>query len=90
MDNLPRLARDKKTIPDEAIPDRHTHTWVIHDRSAVVPSAEGNTQRTCTVKKQAKWKDRTANCSIIVQNVHFSLLFSGAILQITPAQSDFQ
>ena len=31
-----------------------------------------------------------ANCIIIAQILHFSLLFSGAILQIAPAQSDFQ
>ena len=31
-----------------------------------------------------------ANCIIIVQILHFSLLFSATILQITPAQSDFQ
>ena len=34
--------------------------------------------------------DITANCIIIAQILYFSLLFSGAILQIAPAQSDFQ
>ena len=32
----------------------------------------------------------TANCIRIAQNLHFSLLSSGAFLQIAPAQSDFQ
>jgi hypothetical protein len=32
----------------------------------------------------------TANCIIIAQILHFPLSFSGAVLQITPAQSGFQ
>ena len=36
------------------------------------------------------WSCPTANCIIIAQILHFSLLFSGAVLQTAPAQSDFQ
>jgi hypothetical protein len=39
--------------------------------------------------RQSALAHDTANCIIIAQTLHFSLLFSGAVLQIALAQSDF-